>query len=537
MKTACPATNANNKWIIVMLVLKLVRAFAQVVNAHWILVIPIWIFVHIVAFIYLNIVQIAALTTIPLIIIVLNVVWQVKQCRQMESKMTDMQSNTFNQKISYRYAQGKQWALVDENNHNITEYVYDNISYLTEKLFKVCKKDRYGIIDSHGNLITEIKYDEIKKVDEHCIAVRIDKDWGLVNDKGDVILPIVYFNIYAMSYRLKEATYIQIWKNGKSGIVNNKGDIIIPIDNYDFVGGEIKELGLFKIEIKHHQNNRYLYTKEGYINYKNEIIIEPKYTCIYHLYDIYFIASKSFDKFGIIDIYQNEVLSFRFTGIQTAKNGLILAEYKGGYNSIKFPWLLLRMHQGNIKQIGGFFYKSMKMLNDNVIKIMDKDLYGLMDSEGNIILPIIYDYISSYDNVEPYFVIEKNGLRGLADKDGNICIPVQYELLRKVSSNLVRVKRNGKYGICDLQGNEVVPCIYEYLYNAKDDRIAVYKNGKWGFFDNKGNVVIDFIYDEVESFSHQVASVVKDGKRYFLDIQGNFITQEQYGKLKFNSVS
>lgn len=80
----------------VMPVLKLVRAFAQVVNAHWILVIPIWIFVHIVAFIYLNIVQIAAVATVPLIIIVLNMVWQVKQCRQMESKMTDMQSNTFN---------------------------------------------------------------------------------------------------------------------------------------------------------------------------------------------------------------------------------------------------------------------------------------------------------------------------------------------------------------------------------------------------------------------------------------------------------
>lgn len=324
-------------------------------------------------------------------------------------------------------------------------------------------------------------------------------------------------------------------ENGKCGLINGNGEIVIPTHSYDFVGHEIKELGLFKVAIKCYQNNRYLYTKEGYINTNNEIIIEPKYIRIEHLHDIYFIASESFDKLGIIDIYQNKVLPLRFKGIQTSKNGLILAEYKGGYNSIKFPWLLLRMQQGNIHQIGGFFYKSMYMINGDVIQIKDKDLYGLMNNKGDIILPIIYDYISSYDNVEPYFVIEKNGLRGLADECGNICIPVQYELLRKVSSNLVRVKRNGKYGICDLQGNEVVPCIHEYLYNAKDDRIAVCKNGKWGFFDNNGNVVIDFIYDEVESFSHQVASVVKDGQRYFLDIQGNFITQEYYGKIRFQS--
>lgn len=429
------------------------------------------------------------------------------------------------------YGQGKKWALIDENNHNITEYVYDNIFYLTEKLFKVCKKGKYGIIDDNGKLITDIEYDWLEKINEHCFSVRVDEYWGLINDKGDILLSIIYDQIYATPYRLKETSYIQIWKNGKGGIVNNKGKIIIPIDKYDFVGDEIKELGLFKVNIKIYKNNFYLKTHEGYININNEIVIEPKYKYIYHAFDNYFIGCLGDNRVGMIDIYQNKIFPFQYASISVNKNsGLILFQYPYGKK-----WELIKIDGNLFYQIGEFTYQSMEMVNDDIIQIKDKDLYGLMDNSGNLILPIVYDYISIYDNVEPYFVIEKNGLRGLADECGNICIPVQYELLRKVSSNLVRVKRNGKYGICNLQGNEVVPCIHEDLYNAKNDRIAVCKNGKWGFFDNKGNVVIDFIYDEVESFSHQVASVVKDGQRYFLDIQGNFITQKYYGETRFQS--
>ncbi|STZ08660.1 KWG Leptospira [Moraxella caprae] len=435
------------------------------------------------------------------------------------------------QQITYRYAQGKQWALVDKNNRNITEYVYDGISYLTEKLFEVCKKDKYGIIDDNGKLITDTEYDWLEKINEHLFSVRVDKYWGLINNKGDILLSITYDQIYETPYRLEETSYIQIWKNGKCGLINGNGEIVVQADTYDLIDDEIQELGIFRVHIKRYRNESYIKTHEGYININNEIVIEPKYKYIYHAFDNYFIGCLGDNRVGMIDIYQNKILQFQYKSIEVSKDaGLILLQHQYGKK-----WELIKIKRNLFDKLRDFNYQSMEISNNSTIKIKDKDLYGLMDIEGNIILPIIYDYISSYDNVEPYFVIEKNGLRGLADECGNICIPVQYELLRKVSSNLVRVKRNGKYGICDLQGNEVVPCIHEYLYNAKDDRIAVCKNGKWGFFDNNGNAVIDFIYDEVESFSHQVASVVKDGQRYFLDIQGNFITQEYYGKIRFQS--
>lgn len=436
------------------------------------------------------------------------------------------------------YGQGKKWALVDENKHNITKYVYDSIFYLTEKLFEVCKKGKYGIIDDNGKLITDIKYSCIQKINEHCFVVATNGYWGLINDKGDVILPIIYDNIYSIPYQLKEKSYIKIWKNGKTGIVDDKGNIIVPII-YDFIPYNMtvnkeNSVGLFKIYVKYNNDTPEKY-KFGYIDTNSNIIIEPKYKLLDNFCQYYFVAELYNENIGIIDIHENQILPFKFQQIWTRNNGLILTKSNKGLVFKKLLWQLFKIDDENIKEIGCFHYDEMEPQSDTIIKVTKNSLYGLINSNGDMVLPILYDYIVTHNEVKPFFIIKQNHLYGLADEYGNICIPVQYELLRKVSSNLVRVKRNGKYGICDLQGNEVVPCIYEKVYNAKDDRIAVYKDNKWGFFDNNGNLVIDFIYDEVESFSHQVTSVVKDGQRYFLDIQGNFITQKYYGETRFQS--
>lgn len=56
---------------------RLARAFVQAVSVRLILITLSWIFVRIVGYICLNIVQIAPLAKVPLPIIALNAVWQV----------------------------------------------------------------------------------------------------------------------------------------------------------------------------------------------------------------------------------------------------------------------------------------------------------------------------------------------------------------------------------------------------------------------------------------------------------------------------
>jgi|LGOV01.1.fsa_nt_gb hypothetical protein len=202
--------------------------------------------------------------------------------------------------------------------------------------------------------------------------------------------------------------------------------------------------------------------------------------------------------------------------------------------------------------------------------IVNKDgKYGVLDQEGNLTLPIIYDDIETHYISSETLRVKLDDLWGIATRNNEMLLPIQYSSIR----DEVIVTNNSKFGIIDLNGEIVVEPIYENIskkyvsefleywhYVTLDDKIGmlnseykitipinydvvvVYKsilivseNGKYGVIDFSLNTLIDFTYSEIFSVNTSplnpnefTLSVEKNGKKGVIDLEENIILPIEY---------
>jgi hypothetical protein len=92
---------------------------------------------------------------------------------------------------------------------------------------------------------------------------------------------------------------------------------------------------------------------------------------------------------------------------------------------------------------------------------------------------------SLYSISENLFRFEIGEKFGVVDLNGQIIVPCKYDQIFKYNNNLARVQTGGrwtgKYGFIDVKGNEIVKCIYEDADEFCEGLARIKKNDKWGF--------------------------------------------------------
>lgn len=162
----------------------------------------------------------------------------------------------------------------------------------------------------------------------------------------------------------------------------------------------------------------------------------------------------------------------------------------------------------------------------------DYNKCGLMDSNGNILVPLSQGMTFS-DAAEGYVVATKNNqASGIVTRNGDVTVDFKYDLIGKPKSGLVAAVKGDKTGFIDMRGNVVVPFIYDYEeYWGEDDSdplpmyavggtVIVCKNGMWGAVDAKGNVVIPFKYINAEIGSKGTIAMYNNDMEYYFDSNG-----------------
>lgn len=168
-----------------------------------------------------------------------------------------------------------------------------------------------------------------------------------------------------------------------------------------------------------------------------------------------------------------------------------------------------------------YFYPEYK---GEYIQVVDKNRkIGLIDNNGNVVVPCMYDYISEFDQ-KGLAIVSQNSKYGAIDKNNNIVIPLKYALIRPfdegnrdltVSRYLWDNEKNscdytlastldGKIITIDRKGNEVfnISDNYEptkFLKTGCKNLYPVKKDSICGFINLKGQEVIPFMYDEISS--------------------------------------
>jgi len=215
----------------------------------------------------------------------------------------------------------------------------------------------------------------------------------------------------------------------------------------------------------------------------------------------------------------------------------------------------------------------------------ESGLYGLIDREGNLVLPIIYDHIGSKITVGNcvFVVVGYDGRQGIINIHGDEILPIIYHGV-SIHDNLASVSygtgddrtaglfnlstrqfvipkgtyvaigtfinenrawvtlgpANGwRWGAVDTNtGQLLTPMVYTGQATAGSP--GWFRNGiisanrdvgsgrKRGFLDIDGNEITQFIYDEIVWFGDDVAHVQYNGRWGIIDMEGNYIIEPMF---------
>jgi predicted RNA-binding protein with RPS1 domain len=271
---------------------------------------------------------------------------------------------------NYMYKEG----YIDEQGEIIIPFEYDKIGTFIDGKAKAEKSGKYGYIDIKGNTIIPFEYDEIQEFVDNKAKARKSRKYGYIDIKGNTIIPFEYdwidtfVNGKAKAKKDKKKLGSS-WSSNymyKEGYIDEQGEIIIPFE-YDEIGTFIDG------KAKAKKSGKY-----GYIDIKGNTIIPFKYDEIQEFVDNKAKARK-YRKYGYIDIKGNTIIPFEYDEIGTFIDGKAQARRNrnDGFIDIEGHEVIQ-----NTVEIQNLLFKGEKF-----------GQYGILDKEGQELLPFIYDEI------------------------------------------------------------------------------------------------------------------------------------------------
>lgn len=161
------------------------------------------------------------------------------------------------------------WCIVKNDGERLTDPIFNSIRFReVDGIRMLGSDDKWILLSNDGKLIPSPVYESIDFFSPGMAIVKLQGKYGLVKDDGTVILPAEYSLIMDFKDRISEEDGLcKISKRGiddgkvivKQGYINKKGEIVIePV--YDFLGRF--DNGIAKVLFN---------DEEGYINMKGEL--------------------------------------------------------------------------------------------------------------------------------------------------------------------------------------------------------------------------------------------------------------------------
>lgn len=170
--------------------------------------------------------------------------------------------------------------------------------------------------------------------------------------------------------------------------------------------------------------------------------------------------------------------------------------------------------------------------------------YGILNKEGEVIIPPIIDRIEEYTTL--YAVARFNDLWGLVLYHTHQLPQFEFEnKFSYASRNYAEVKRNDKWGLIDQRNKIIIKIENDSIgYDFYNDLIRVKYEGLWGFKDKNDKYIIKPLYKEANDFHFGYAAVKdyktnkwlyinKENKTLPISINGLTIT-EPYFDIAYN---
>ena len=303
---------------------------------------------------------------------------------------------------------------------------------------------------------------------ERAAVQKDNGKWGFVDTAGRLVIDCVYSKVSSFRHGYAIVTN----ETGGKGVIDPDGNEIIPIGKYEDVGSF--EDGLFRIR----QNGKF-----GYINEKDEIVIQPSYADA-NYFSEGLASVKADGKIGAINKDGEIVITPRFDSFFVFSEGTaVITEGDRSYYIDQ---------QGN-KLFGTDYAKANKFSEGlaTCLDAMEKD------ADGNF----------------PFRVVRANG---------ETVYTLKCQNMGTYRDGLVWYLEGWLLGFLDDKGQQVIAPAYNSINMATDGNagsgcFAAEKEGKWGIIDRNNNTIIPFEFDKAYPYVDGYCIAIKDDQIYIFD--------------------
>lgn len=160
--------------------------------------------------------------------------------------------------------------------------------------------------------------------------------------------------------------------------------------------------------------------------------------------------------------------------------------------------ILFQLQPEYSNAIYGEFHHGISMITYSISPISEK--FCIIDTHGEYVLPLEYNYMSSW-TIEGYSIVEhENGSCGIINDYGKFVVELgEYDTIASYSNGYYPASQNGFYGYIDIQGNIVIPFEYDYALPFYDEYAKVYRDNKFGVINKNNYLTLPLNYDYVDT--------------------------------------
>ena|SRR6218665_1376714 len=191
---------------------------------------------------------------------------------------------------------------------------------------------------------------------------------------------------------------------------------------------------------------------------------------------------------------------------------------------------------------------SYTVFNDSLCLVRHNKKYGIIDSTGKEVVPLIYDEIDidfSTRKIINYQLKAINEFFYAYWEDGNESEEL-YSQLREIelknpmsylnlstefkSNPLFAAKKESQWGVINKSNAIVIPFQYDYVKDIGQDIFLVKSKGKSGIINSKNELIVPIICDTIEPYPAISFSIYKQLKNQELTGPGSFALLKQENK-------
>ncbi len=377
-----------------------------------------------------------------------------------------------------------QWKVVNEKQEIVLSMQYEDVRPVHPSVYSYQIEGKTGLLNERGERITKPLYDEIQVFAKEMGIVRDESLYGVINAKGNLLIPISYERILIDTASL----LLKVKEKGLWGVVNKANRNIVPTQ-YDSI--RIQRYGMFTARKD---------TSWQLLDATGQAVSNQKFSRLGDIQNLYAVAYQK-NRAGLVNLRGIWAIEPTYDSLR------ILNEYVAQYYLNGRSGLISILTKQNIVEA------DIVEPIQNYFRVIVNGKYGVWNPQGKVVIPILYDYISTFteDSVLTVFQGKKKGLISL--KGVIILKPAPiYEELLVMKNERVGIKLNNKYGFVDIKGRLRIANRYEGIGSFSENAAAVKILGKWGFIDKAESILIQPNYESVGLMENGVAPVRKNGK-------------------------